>query len=327
MQDKYKWNNIKFAAGAFVVFSCAGISVAAAADATVTLGRVAKTSTAWPEFVASDHGEWAKSGIKLDQVQIGVSEGVQALGAGSLNAMHGPCNSMVSYAAKGGKDTTMVFVTVAPHPGVVIAGKSIKSASDLKDKVIGVASVNSGSTVLVRELLAEKGLPVEDQGIVGGQGTPQLYRGLAAGAYDAVYSIPPFSSAAKADGYTVLGSFSEVAPKVPFTCVAMNTKWVEENGETARNFVKTWLAGVAWLNDPANEEEATSILQRELKLEPKVAATTYDEMVGESTVFPGDGRLSEEAYQAMTKIMVEGGELDEAPEGTVDDYFTDKLLP
>lgn len=298
----------------------------ASAD-VISLGNVSQTSTSWPQYVAEQKGIFAKFDVELDNVQIGTSEGMQATGAGSLNAMHGPCNSHVAFSEKGGQNTQVGLVTVSPHPGVVIASQDIASVEDLRGLAVGVASVNSGSTVLVRRLLESKGLAPADYSVIGGQGTSQLYAGLKAGAYDAVYSVPPFSSAATAEGFRLLGSFSEVAPKVPFTCIAFNTEWLEGNEAVARNFVAAWLEAVEWLLVPDNRDEATSVLARTLNLEASVADATYEEMVLQNR-FTADGAFTEESFAEMVEIMVSGGEIPAAAEArNLADFFDDSLLP
>lgn len=301
-------------------------SLAVANAQTISLGNVSQTSTSWPQYVAEQKGIFSKHGVQLDNVQIGTSEGMQATGAGSLNAMHGPCNSHVAFAERGGQNTVIGLVTVSPHPGVVVASKAITSVEQLKGKAVGVASVNSGSTVLVRRLLESKGLVEADYGVIGGQGTAQLYAGLKAGAYDAVYSVPPYSAAAKAEGFTILGGFSEVAPNVPFTCIAFNTGWLKDNAETARGFVSAWLEAVTWLQASGNREEATSILATTLKLEPAVAEATYAEMIGGGR-FPADGAFTDASFAEMIDVMVRGGEVPEAPDGDLTSFFDNSLLP
>ena len=50
------------------------------------------------------------------------------------------------------------LVSMCIHPGVVVGRKGIKSAGELKGKVIGTSSIKSGSTILLRRLLKARGL-------------------------------------------------------------------------------------------------------------------------------------------------------------------------
>src|SRR6185312_5623251 len=132
----------------------------------------------------------------------------------------------------------------------------IKDARELKGKVIGTSSIQSGSTVALKRLLKAKGLGDGEYDLVAGQGSAQIYQGLQSGALDAVWLVPPQSLAAAQAGFAILGSFKEVAPKFMFTCFSANSEWLKAKTKLAQNFAEAWLKGVAWLNDKANRKEA-----------------------------------------------------------------------
>jgi ABC-type nitrate/sulfonate/bicarbonate transport system substrate-binding protein len=245
----------------------------------VSFGQVSPTATVWPGVVAAKKGFFAANGVEIDPVSIGVSPGMQAVASGSLNIMHNTCNAVISFIESGGKGTHLSLVSMGIHPGVVVGKKGLKSASELKGKVVGTSSIKSGSTILLRRLLKARGLEPSDYDVVAGQGSAQIFSGLQAGALDAVWLVPPQSLTATAGGFPVIGTFREVAPKFPFVCFATNDAWVKSNTAAAQGFAKAWLAGVAWLYDPANRAEAEQLLAAELKLSPEIAAATYEEMI------------------------------------------------
>jgi ABC-type nitrate/sulfonate/bicarbonate transport system substrate-binding protein len=163
--------------------------------------------------------------------------------------------------------------------------------------------------------------------VVAGQGSAQIFSGLQAGALDAVWLVPPQSLTATAGGFPVIGTFREVAPKFPFVCFATNDAWVKSNTAAAQGFAKAWLAGVAWLYDPANRAEAEQLLAAELKLSPEIAAATYEEMIVKNKdAYPRDGKVDLDVLQAMIDIMVEGEELPARPQGDIRRYLDDTLL-
>ena len=303
-----------------------GPSPADAAD-KVTFGQVAATATGWPGMVAQAKGFFADNGIEWDVVSIGVSPGQQAVAAGSLNVMHNACNAVVSFVEKGGTGARLSMATVTPHPGVLVAKKGVKSVSELKGKVIGTSSIQSGSTVALRRLLKAKGLADGQYDLVAGQGSAQIYQGLQGGALDAVWLVPPQSIAAEIAGFSILGSFREVAPKFMFTCFSVNDEWLKNKTETARKFAAAWLKGVAWLHDPKNRPEAEKLLVENLKITPEVARRTYEELIVRNpNIYPRDGKVDLDSLRSTMEIMVEGKELSAMPQGDLQRFVDGTLL-
>src|SRR5262245_33129633 len=300
---------------------------AARAGTKVSFGQVSATATLWPGIVATKKGFFAANGVEMDTVSIGVSPGMQAVAAGSLNIMHNTCNVPVSFIESGGSGTHLSLVSMGIHPGVVVGKKGLKSASELKGKVVGTSSVKSGSTILLRRLLKARGLEASDYDVVAGQGSAQIFSGLQAGALEAVWLVPPQSLTAAAAGYPVIGTFKEVAPKFPFVCFVTNDAWVKSNTAVAQGFAKAWLAGVAWLYDPANRAEAEKLLAEALKLSPEIAAATYDELIVKNRdTYPRDGRVDLDVLRGMIDVMVEGEELSARPQGDLRRYLDDTML-
>jgi ABC-type nitrate/sulfonate/bicarbonate transport system substrate-binding protein len=221
----------------------AGMAPAGAVD-RVTFGQVSPTATLWPGVIASKKGFFAAAGVEMDVVSIGVSPGQQAVASGSLDIMHNACNAIVAYIEQGGTGARLAMVSMAGHPAVLIGRKGLTDARDLKGKAIGTSSINSGSTILLKRLLKAKGLGDGDYDLVAGQGSAQIFQGLQAGALDAVWLVPPQSFTAAAAGYSVLGSFQEVAPKFMFVCFAVNSAWLTAKPDVAHRFARAWLQGV-----------------------------------------------------------------------------------
>ncbi len=312
---------------AILVATMASGASPALAASKVSFGQVSPTATVWPGVVATKKGFFAANGIEMDTVSIGVSPGMQAVAAGSLNIMHNTCNAVISFIAMGGSGAHLSLVSMGIHPGVVVAKKGLASAAELKGKVVGTSSIKSGSTILLRRLLKARGLAPSDYDLVAGQGSAQIFSGLQAGALDAVWLVPPQSLTAVTAGYPVIGAFKEVAPKFPFVCFVTNDAWVKSNTAAAQGFAKAWLAAVAWLYDPANRAEAVKLLADELKLSPEIAAATYDELIMKNAdTYPRDGNVDFGVLRAMIDIMVEGEELPAQPQGDIRRFLDDTML-
>jgi ABC-type nitrate/sulfonate/bicarbonate transport system substrate-binding protein len=297
------------------------VSQGASAADKITVGRISPTATSWPEYAGLKRGFFAENGIEIDPVQIGVAEGAQALSAGSLNIMHEPCNSLITFIEKGGKNVVIFFVTVTPHPGVIVGGKANTKIDDLKGKTLAVTYINAGSTAMFRRVLEQKGLRKSDYELVAGTGTANLYNGLKVGAYQAVWLMPPQSLAANEDGFHILASFGEIAPDVPYNCLGANKAWYDANPQLVQRFQDAWLKSTAWLYDSKNKREAAQALADVSRLKLEVAERTYDEMIEKVKAFPTDGKADFAGFQKMIELMIEGGELQTAPKVDIRAYL------
>jgi ABC-type nitrate/sulfonate/bicarbonate transport system substrate-binding protein len=320
---EFRWRSATTAGIALIL---ASMQPACALD-KVTFGQVSPTATVWPGVVATKKGFFAANSVEMEVVSIGVSPGMQAVAAGSLDIMHNTCNAPISFYEGGGKNVRISLVSMSTHPALLIGKKGMKSVAELKGKVVGTSSIKSGSTVLLRRLLKSRGLPDKGYDVVAGQGSAQIFNGLQAGAFDAVWLVPPQSYVAESAGYPVLGAFREVAPKFPFVCFVTNTEWLKAKHDVGRRFVKAWLDAVAWLHDPANRAEAERLLAEALKVSADAAAKTYDDLIVRNPdTFPRDGRLDPAALKEMVSIMVEGEELGAMPQGDLGRYLDETLI-
>jgi ABC-type nitrate/sulfonate/bicarbonate transport system substrate-binding protein len=89
---------------------------------------------------------------------------------------------------------------------------------------------------------------------------------------------PPFDAKALAAGMRRIGDSKEVLPDYPNTIFAVNREWGQKNRDTLVSYLRAWLKGMSWVKDPANREAAIKAVGAELKLNPKQAAESVDEL-------------------------------------------------
>ncbi len=325
-QGRAPGSRVTVSLAVLAVAALALVAPASAAD-KVSFGQVSPTATVWPGVVATKKGFFAANNIEMDTLSIGVSPGMQAVAAGSLDIMHNTCNAPIAFYEGGGTNVRISMVSMSTHPALLVGRKGMKSIAELKGKVVGTSSIKSGSTILLRRLIKAHGLGEKDYDLVAGQGSAQIFNGLQGGALDAVWLVPPQSYTAASAGFAVLGSFREVAPKFPFVCFVTNTAWLKTKQDVGRRFVKSWLAAVAWLHDPNNRAEAEQLLAADLKVSPEAVAKTYDDLIVKNPdTFPRSGKLDDEALRSILDIMVEGEELSAMPKGDLHKYVDETLL-
>jgi ABC-type nitrate/sulfonate/bicarbonate transport system substrate-binding protein len=110
-----------------------------------------------------------------------------------------------------------------------------------------------------------------------------------------------------------------------FLTVLARPQWLRDNPETARGYLRALSAGVDWLYDPANRDEAIAILARETKLEPAIAEQTYNYYIGELQPFPRKLAVPDQIIHGTVKTLIELGDI--KPESATARYVDLTYLP
>jgi ABC-type nitrate/sulfonate/bicarbonate transport system substrate-binding protein len=120
----------------------------------------------------------------------------------------------------------------------------------------------------VRFALEKNGLvPGKDVTIVqlGDQST--RFAALTGGSVQSTLISPPFDITAKKMGYQILGDMADFGLPYQHETVATTDKFLKERPETARKFLRAFIAGIhLWMTDEKNTKE---ILAKRLKINDK----------------------------------------------------------
>ncbi len=190
-------------------------------------------------------------------------------------------------------DRTVLPVFVRPE---------IKSWSDLKGKKLAADAVDTAFALVLRRILLANGLDMNrgDYELVAVGATGQRLESMVKGETFAGILNPPFDAKAMAAGMRRIGDSREVLPDYPNTIMAVNREWGQKNRDALVAYLRAWLTGMRWVKDPANHEEAVKLLESELKLNPKAAAASVEEL---STT----GKLNLPGLETVLKLRTEFG--------------------
>src|SRR5262249_26999790 len=190
-------------------------------------------------------------------------------------------------------DKTVLPVFVRPE---------IKNWSDLKGKKLAADAVDTAFALVLRRVLLANGLDMTkgDYELVAlGASGARLESMIKGETYAGVFS-PPSDAKAIAAGLRRIGDSREVLPDYPNTVLAVNREWAQKNRETLVAYLRSWLKGMSWVKDPANREEAVKLLESELKLNPKAAAESIEEL-------SPTGNLNLPGLESVLKLRTEFG--------------------
>jgi ABC-type nitrate/sulfonate/bicarbonate transport system substrate-binding protein len=253
-----------------------------------------------PVWIGVEKGFFREEGIDLAvELHEGVDEVTNRLVDGRVQLAFGITEHVVLDSESGGQ-TEIIGGNVNRLPFSLIAGKQIRDFQDMRGKVVGVSSLQAGSSSLVMRLFEAHGLqhPTDYQLVAVG---PILARWtmLQSGEIDAGLQGAPLNYIANDAGYPTLAEPRTDFPDFQFTSLHVVSGWARENHEVVVRFMRAFVRAHQWFY--ANKQGAGDIAVRETGVERRYADRAWEEYVG-AGIFPRDGDASDAAVQALIEI-------------------------
>ena len=297
----------------------------AKAQTKFTAGTVFLSATAWPHYVAADKGYLKARGLDIDLIATRSSaKAIQQLVAESIQVNSSGMPDNIRAINKGGP-IKIIMAQVATPPYMVYAKPSIKSIADLKGKTVIVGGSKDVTRIYVEALFAPAGLKPGDYDYIYAGSTSNRFAALMSGGVDAAIMLPPFSLRAEEQGYTNLGNIQSVLSDFPFTVYAVNANWAKKNRKVVIDYLAALLKGIKWLYNPANKEEAVSILTKWTKFKTDDGRKTYDIFMKEINAFRKDGAVTQHAYDQLINVLMDWGDI-KRPKPPISKYIDDSYL-
>ena len=228
--------------------------------------------------------------------------GVQALVGGSTQFDATTVDAMISAVDKG-QELEVIGGIINGATYRLVATKKFQSFIDLRGATIGVSSLTSGSTVLLRLMLEKNGLNYpRDYTLLSMGGTPERFAALESGRMDATLLAAPLSYKAVDLGYTKIGDVHEYVKHYQLSGLVVTKRWARDNPETVRKVLRGLIRSFQWLHQ--NKEEAVSLISSELKLERRYAEAGWEEYV-RSNAWPPKGDIDIEGVKTQIQILAQ----------------------
>jgi len=267
--------------------------------------------TVWPYSVAIAKGMLAKHGLEFDIVYgQSASNILQQLVGGSVDLVVSTgINEPMHAAAKGAPVGILRIVGKVP-PYAIEAQKSIHSLKELKGKTIAIGGLTDITRLYFDRMLEPNGVKWGDYDPITIGSTTGRLAALKSGAVAATMLLPPFSFRAEAEGYNNVGLAVDYAPDLPFTASVLSLSWAQKHPDLARGISDAFDEGLAWLNDPANKDEAIAILVKSGL--PQAEVTQSYNFLRKIDFWAHDGKVSRRMLQHIIDSMRKIGDYDEA---------------
>jgi ABC-type nitrate/sulfonate/bicarbonate transport system substrate-binding protein len=133
---------------------------------------------------------------------------------------------------------------------------------------------------VLRRVLLANGLDMTrgDYDLVALGATGARLESMVKGETYAAILNAPFDAKALSAGMRRIGDSKAVLPDYPNTILAVNREWGQKNRDALVSYLRAWLKGMSWVKNPVNHESAIKMVGTELKLNPKQAGDSVDEL-------------------------------------------------
>jgi ABC-type nitrate/sulfonate/bicarbonate transport system substrate-binding protein len=227
------------------------------------------------------HGYFAAEGLDVEITSTPNStDQMRGVSQGKFEIASTAFDNVLAWSGREGAEIVAVAQisdkTVLP----VFVRPEIKSWSDLKGKKLAADAVDTAFALVLRRILLANGLDMTrgDYELVALGATGARLESMVKGETYAAILNTPFDAKALSAGMWRIGDSKEVLPDYPNTTFAVNREWGQKNRDTLVSYLRAWLKGMSWVKEPANREAAIKTVGAELKLNPKQAAESVDEL-------------------------------------------------
>ncbi|HVY59653.1 MAG TPA: ABC transporter substrate-binding protein [Xanthobacteraceae bacterium] len=267
------------------------------------------SSTHWPIYIGLKKGYFAAEGIEPDLVFTQSNAALlQQLAAGSLDVALSAGLVDPLRAIDKGASIAVVRLEMQVPPYALMAKPAIKSAKDLKGKVISIGGPKDITRIYVERILTPNGVKPGDFDMVFAGATAARFSALQSGAVDAAILLPPYNFYAESAGFNNLGLVLTYAPELPFSSSVVNRAWANGHKALLDKLLSVHTKSMQWFSDPKNRDEAIAIMVEASKLKADDVAKSYD-FLQKNQIFEPTGTVSRKKMTALIGVLHELGDI------------------
>jgi ABC-type nitrate/sulfonate/bicarbonate transport system substrate-binding protein len=278
---------------------------------------VSRTIFYLPAWTAEKQGFFKQAGIEPKfEIYDGADRILADLRSGSHQIGITSIENVIAESYKG-STLRVVAGSAQRPPHFIIAQPEIKTLADLKGKLIGVVSMQEGTTFFVKDIAKKGGFDLADVKVQAVGGSPTRARLLRERKIDAGLQPYPLSYEAEAAGFSNLGAIADLVPDYQFTSVVVDETWARANKPVLVAFLRALRRGTEYMfahpdesaelgaqelrTTPANARRALAdtvrmdVLSRDLSITDKSLARVFDS-VRSAGLVPADAAYDREKF-------------------------------
>ncbi len=240
-----------------------------------------------PIFAAIEKGWFAANGVNV-KLTTTPSSAFQAenLANGTFDIAGTAFDNVVAYREKQGAVVIdpvpdfFAFMGATQIELALVTAKDVKSVADLKGRSVALDALATGFAFVLYEMLERAGLKQADIEMAAVGATPLRWESVRAGTHAATLTIEPFTSIARAQGFNVVETSTNMFAAYQGGSFAARYSWAAANADAVKGFIRGYLKGLEWTLDPANKDEAVKLLLANMDgIKPEVAPKVVANLV------------------------------------------------
>ena len=245
-----------------ILFACAVPAAVQMENLAVGYSSLAGHHT--PMWIAVEERIGRKYGIELKDIYAGRLRPQQLLISGDVPIVVATGSGALMSHALGSKDQVLVAINMNKVGGGIFAKGEIKTAEDLRGKIIGVSRAGSISEVILRYVLRAKlGIQPDRDVKMLVVGDPAVgLQALERGIVDATPLTMPLPLIATKMGFRELVSYDALGITFPANTVTTLRTTTSKRPELIENFLKTLIEGIYIFK--TNKPKSLAVMKKHL---------------------------------------------------------------
>jgi NitT/TauT family transport system substrate-binding protein len=226
----------------------------------------------WPGFVAWEvalkKGWFKEAGVEVEFHWFDYVPSMDAFNAGKVDAVGVTNGDQLVIASSGNKSQAIILTDYSDGNDMIVARSGLTKVADLKGKKIGV-EVGFVDHLLLLYALKASNLAEQDVKLVNVP-TDQTPAALKSGKVDAIGAWQPSSGVAlrEVPGASAIFTSADV-PGLIYDMFVVNPKSLAEHRAEWLKVVGVWDRVAKFVTDPANTDEAATIMSGRVGLTPE----------------------------------------------------------
>ena len=284
-----------------LLFLPGSFSPAWAAD-NIIIGMAGMNFSFLPFQVAMEKRFYEKYDLSVKPVLMRAQAAIPALLSGDVD-YDTHFGSLVRGAVSG-LPLRVIFSTAEKQMFSLVVQPEIKTVENLKGKIVAISSFGGTQHLVTVATLRAVGIdPDRDVKMINVGDETIRVEHLRSKQIQAAMINPPISVKMKKEGFRLLLHAADYVD-LPLTGLGATTKKLKENPDQVRRVLKALSESLQFIR--TNRKETVAILARWLKLDPDIAADTYDVAV---RVLSVDGSASDKAIIASIEEAKDAGKI------------------
>ena len=263
----------------------------------------------WPLWVGMSQGFFARNGVGV-KLEAAPNSSFRLVGVvnGTFEIAMGPADETIAeregQGTRGVNASDLVIVMGGDGGFLHLASvPDVHAVADLRGKELSVDTISTGTSFVLREILARSGLEWNrDYTTVPAGAVQERYQQLLARKHAATMLMSPLEVIGRTQGLNILADVPGTIGPYQGMVASVRRTWAQENAQALTGFIRGYRQSLDWLYNPANHAAALAVFRHNLESDEATAETAYRLLVDPVHGFEPHARLNEEGLRTVLRL-------------------------